>query len=94
MTNQKQKTALVLSGGGALGAAHIGVVKILEKQGYEFDFYSGVSAGSIIIGLLAVGYSADEIWKRLLDLVFPERRIRFKPSQTCFRNSQLGCLIS
>lgn len=63
MTNQKQKTALVLSGGGALGAAHIGVVKILEKQGYEFDFYSGVSAGSIIIGLLAVGYSADEIWE-------------------------------
>ncbi len=63
VTSQKRKTALVLSGGGALGAAHIGVVKILEKQGYEFDFYSGVSAGSIIISLLAVGYSADEIWE-------------------------------
>ena len=63
MTSKKRKTALVLSGGDALGAAHIGVVEILEKQGYEFDFYSGVSAGSIIISLLAVGYSADEIWE-------------------------------
>ena len=63
MMNQKRKTALVLSGGGALGTAHIGVIKILEKQGYEFDFYSGVSAGSIIISLLAIGYNSDEIWE-------------------------------
>ena len=63
MMNQKRKTALVLSGGGALGVAHIGVIKILEKQGYEFDFYSGVSAGSIIISLLAIGYNSAEIWE-------------------------------
>ena len=63
MMNQKRKTALVLSGGGALGTAHIGVIKILEKQGYEFDFYSGVSAGSIIISLLAIGYNSAEIWE-------------------------------
>ena len=55
------KIGLVLSGGGALGLAHIGVLKILEKKGIKPDFIVGTSMGSIVGGLYALGYSASEI---------------------------------
>ncbi len=54
--------ALVLSGGGALGAAHIGVVERLVQQGYYFDFFAGVSAGAIVAALLASQMTAEEAW--------------------------------
>jgi len=53
-------SALVLSGGGGLGLAHVGALKILEKK-YDFDSYFGVSAGAIISAAHAVGHSAGEI---------------------------------
>ncbi len=56
----KQKSALVLSGGGALGLAHIGVLKNLEKS-YEFDFLAGVSAGAIVAAGIACGLNAKQI---------------------------------
>ncbi len=55
-----QKSALVLSGGGGLGLAHVGALKILEKN-FDFDYYAGVSAGAIVSASHAVGYSAEEI---------------------------------
>lgn len=54
------KSALVLSGGGGLGLAHIGALKILEKN-YTFEYYAGVSAGAIVAAAHAIGYSADKI---------------------------------
>ncbi len=57
----KPKVALVLSGGTAKGLAHIGVLKVLEEQGIRPDLIIGTSMGSIIGGLYAIGYSADEI---------------------------------
>ena len=57
---KKTKTALVLSGGGALGLAHIGVLKKLENQ-YDFDFLAGVSAGSIVAAGVACGMNAKQI---------------------------------
>lgn len=56
----KQQSALVLSGGGALGLAHIGVLKNLEKK-YDFDFLAGVSAGSIVAAGVACGMNAKQI---------------------------------
>lgn len=56
-----KKAALVLSGGSALGLAHIGVVRELMNAGYEFDAIYGVSAGSIVGAALAYGLSPDEI---------------------------------
>ncbi len=56
----KQKSALVLSGGGGLGLAHVGALKFLEKK-YDFEYYAGVSAGAIVAASHAVGKSADEI---------------------------------
>mgnify|MGYP006283071783 CR=1 FL=1 len=55
------KVGLVLSGGGAKGLAHIGILKAMEEAGITPDFITGTSMGSIIGGLYAAGYSADEI---------------------------------
>ncbi|HRY33491.1 MAG TPA: patatin-like phospholipase family protein [Bacteroidales bacterium] len=56
-----QKVGLVLSGGGAKGIAHIGVIKALEEQGIPIDYITGTSMGAIIGGLYASGYSPDEM---------------------------------
>jgi NTE family protein len=55
------KTALVLAGGGAKGAAHIGVIKVLDSLGVHPDVVVGTSIGSIIGALYASGYSGREI---------------------------------
>lgn len=53
---------IVLSGGGARGVAHIGVLKALEEKGYQPDFIGGVSSGAIVGALYADGYTPDEIF--------------------------------
>ena len=59
---KNNKMALVCSGGGALGMAHLGVLYELEKDGREYDFYSGVSVGAIICSMKAVGMTTQEIY--------------------------------
>ncbi len=56
-----QKVGLVLSGGGAKGCAHIGVIRALEQQGVPIDYIAGTSMGAIIGSLYAMGYSPDEM---------------------------------
>ena len=51
----KQKVSLVLSGGGARGIAHIGVIEELEKQGYEICSVTGTSMGALVGGIYALG---------------------------------------
>lgn len=58
---ERPKVGLVLSGGGAKGMAHIGVIKAMEEAGLYPDYITGTSMGSIIGALYAIGYSADEI---------------------------------
>lgn len=58
---KRPKIGYVLSGGGAKGMAHVGVLKVLEEVGLEPDFITGTSMGSIMGGLYSIGYSADEI---------------------------------
>lgn len=68
------KIGLVLSGGGAKGLAHIGVLKVLEEAGIRPDYITGTSMGSIIGGLYALGYTAEDLsemntnadWEKLL----------------------------
>lgn len=57
----RPKIALVLAGGGAKGAAHIGVLKALEEMRVPVDYVTGTSMGSFVGGLYATGMSADEI---------------------------------
>ncbi|MDY0989041.1 patatin-like phospholipase family protein [Flavobacterium sp. CFBP9031] len=64
---KRPKIGLVLSGGGAKGFAHIGVLKVLEEAGIKIDYIGGTSMGSVIGGLYASGYNAsqiDSIFKR------------------------------
>lgn len=71
---QRPKVALVLCGGGAKGAAHIGVLKVLEEAKVPVDMIVGTSIGGLVGGIYAMGYSADELeaiisqcdWKYLL----------------------------
>jgi NTE family protein len=58
---ERPKIGLALSGGGARGAAHIGVLKVLEEHRIPIDYIAGTSMGSIVGGLYAMGMSADEL---------------------------------
>nr|WP_262922225.1 patatin-like phospholipase family protein [Algibacter sp. L4_22] len=63
----KTKVGLVLSGGGAKGLAHIGVLKVIDSLGIKIDYVAGTSMGAIIGGLYAAGYSGNQ-----LDSIFHE----------------------
>jgi len=56
-----QKVGLVLSGGGAKGLAHIGVIRALEENNIPIDYVAGTSMGAIVGGLYAIGYSPDQM---------------------------------
>jgi NTE family protein len=62
-TGQRPRIGLALSGGGAKGLAHIGILKAIDSAGLKVDYITGTSMGSIIGGLYAIGYSADSIEK-------------------------------
>lgn len=58
---QRKKVGLVLGGGGAKGAAHVGVLKVLEEAGIPIDYIAGTSIGSIIGGLYSIGYDVNQL---------------------------------
>ncbi len=58
---RRPRVAVVLSGGGAKGMAHIGVLKVLERAGIPVDIITGTSMGSIVGGLYAVGWDAARL---------------------------------
>src|SRR6218665_2402135 len=60
------KVGLVLSGGGARGISHIGVLKALDEFGITIDCMAGTSAGSIVSTLYAYGYKPDKIMELVL----------------------------
>lgn len=76
---ERPKVGLVLSGGGAAGLAHIGAIRVLEEAGIPIDYVAGTSMGSLVGGLFAMGYTADEMetivkqmdWESLLGDVIP-----------------------
>lgn len=78
---ERPKIGLTLSGGGAKGLAHIGILKAIDKAGLKIDYITGTSMGSIVGALYAAGYSADTIeyialntnWSALLSNKSPLR---------------------
>ena len=74
---------LVLSGGGAKGFAHIGVLKVIEEAGLPIDYIGGTSMGSIIGGLYAIGYSPmmmqqiveEQNWDAIMSDNIPQKYI-------------------
>ena len=85
VVKSRPKVGLVLSGGGAKGAAHIGVLKYIEEAGIPIDYIAGTSMGSIVGGMYALGYSSDEIleiissvdWDRLISNNVERKKISF-----------------
>lgn len=65
-TKKPMSVGLVLSGGGAKGVAHIGVIKALEEHNIPIDFITGTSMGSIIGGLYAMGYTPEQMLELIL----------------------------
>jgi len=63
----RPKIGVVLGGGGALGIAHVGVLRVLEEMRIPIDYIGGTSMGAIISGLYASGLSPDEIEQFLLE---------------------------
>jgi NTE family protein len=66
--NARAKVGLALGGGGAKGGAHIGVLRVLERERIPVDYVAGTSIGSVVGGLYALGYSAEEIEKSMLSI--------------------------
>jgi NTE family protein len=107
--SERPKIGLVLSGGGAKGLAHIGVLKSLEEAGIYPDYITGTSMGSIVGGLYAMGYSADQIdsiargidWSTLLSNEIALNKVAFEEKfyygryliEFPFRNKKIGLPI-
>jgi len=85
----KPELGLALSGGGARGIAHIGVIKVLEKEGIRPDFITGTSMGSIVGGLYAIGYDAETLeqivremdWELMFSDRIPRRHIALEEKE-------------
>ena len=77
---ERKKVGLVLSGGGAKGVAHIGVIKVLEEAGIPIDYIAGTSMGSIVGGLYSIGYDAH-----LLDSLVRVQNWNFLLSNKVYR---------
>ena len=97
----RPRIGLVLSGGGAHGIAHIGVIKVMEEAGLRPDFITGVSMGSIIGGMYSMGYSADSLqkilkqinWKLILSNKIPDNKVIFL-EKSHFSNSIFSLPLS
>jgi NTE family protein len=70
--NARPKIGLVLGGGGAKGGAHLGVLKVLERENIPIDYIAGTSIGSMIGGFFALGYSAVEIVEKMQSINWEE----------------------
>ena len=62
------KVALVLSGGGIKGYAHLGILRVLERENIKIDYITGTSIGALIGTLYSTGYSIDDI-EKVLDII-------------------------
>ncbi len=94
LPQERKKVAVVLSGGGAKGMAHVGALKVIERAGIPIDYVVGTSMGAIVGGLYAIGYDATTLdslvrcqdWRYLLsDLVSPrDQSLREKQAQSTY----------
>lgn len=79
--SDRPRIGLVLSGGGARGAAHIGVLKVLEENHVPIDAIAGTSMGAVVGGLYASGLSASDI-ERVMTSVDWQDAFRDRPART------------
>ena len=75
ITSAREKTGLVLSGGGARGFAHVAVLEALEANNVQIDYIAGTSMGAVAGALYASGLSATEVREKVV-----VRRLEFNTS--------------
>lgn len=96
-TIKRPKIGLVLSGGGAKGFAHVGVLKVLEQAGIKIDYIGGTSMGAVVGALYASGYNAAQIDSIVTVTNFDNLLIDYVPrSSKSFyekRNDELYALV-
>lgn len=96
-TIKRPKIGLVLSGGGAKGFSHVGVLKVIEAAGVKIDFIGGTSMGAVIGGLYASGYNAQQIDSIVTVTNFDNLLIDYVPrnSKSFYekRNDELYALV-
>lgn len=86
---KRPKIGLVLSGGGARGIAHIGVIKVLEEMKIPIDFIAGTSMGAIVGGLYAAGASPDDLEHLVMGIPWNEAfKDKPSPDQLSFRRKE------
>ncbi|TWX67195.1 patatin [Colwellia demingiae] len=78
----RDKIGLVLSGGGAKGSAHIGVLKVLEQHNIPIDYVVGTSIGAYVGGMYALGYEVSEIEAIMLGMPWDESYSDFIPRES------------
>lgn len=101
LPGKRPRLGLALSGGGSLGLAHIGVLKVMEEAGLKPDYVTGVSMGSIVGGLYSIGYSPDSLqkifrtadWNLILSNTIPENKVIFTEKKN-YNNSILSLPIA
>lgn len=97
----RPEVGVALSGGGAHGIAHVGLLKVMEEAGLRPDYITGVSMGSIVGGMYSLGYPADSLekilksidWNLLIGNKIPENRIIFQEKKY-FYNSIISLPVS
>jgi len=94
---KRPKIGLVLSGGGAKGFAHVGVLKVLEQAGIKIDYIGGTSMGAVVGALYASGYNASQLDSIVSTTNFDNLLIDYIPrSSKSFyekRNDELYALV-
>ena len=78
----RDKVGLVLSGGGAKGTAHIGVLKVLEQHNIPVDYVVGTSIGAYVGGMYALGYEVSDIEAIMLGMPWDESYSDFIPRES------------
>ncbi len=86
------KVGVVLSGGGAKGIAHVGVLRMIEEAGVRVDYIGGTSMGAIVAALYSIGYSVDELDSiiRVLDMSKMVEGVIPRENLTYFEKSYEG----
>ena len=90
----RPKVALVLSGGGARGFSHVGVIKVLEELGVKIDIVTGTSMGAMVGGGYASGYSVEQMqdiilgvdWRQMFALRGDRDEINWRRREDDFKN--------
>ncbi len=101
IAQDRPELGLALSGGGAKGLAHIGIIKAMEEAGLKPDYISGVSMGSIVGAMYAMGYTPDSMahmfssfdWEAAISDRIPENKIIFLEKKH-FHNSLIALPIT